>query len=833
MPIQLPPDVLAGMGLPPIPADDGSAAMPTPDYGGLHPDVARAIGLAPPIQQPELGDLPPPAPLATGLPSMAPPAGAPSPGDGVPLAPGPQRPDYQVPAPGTAPVPPAPPTKSAKPSGPGATPAPRAMTPEQGFADAEAKQVESERRKEAAVDRTTAASQVRNDQDLASAQEHVQKQEALDAQSRAISDERDKAVAAGRLQAQADNKAIDDYKLDQDKYWKETGIGTHIGWYIAMAMSGIGDALQGKSGPNPVIKMLQDRMHQSIETQVDARNQLKEKRGRHAEERAADMQGFESRQAEILRLSAQGDRALANKIDLHSRASANPLERARAETLKADLLGQSADKQEQYIKTRADYAIQKQQVGISQTNAAIAGGHLQVARAAEARAQKLQDMEYGPGGFKEQELGLKAAEEARKAMKDQQAKVKNEGLFNPTSAAPLLTANGKAMMAQADQLEAAARKDPTVAAGAYVQHLRSQATTPQGKAQVDKLEAQVRTDPAAARQVADGYVAQLRQNAKTSEVATISDPADRRKVIDGIKWGQDLINTSSKIRDFLTKDPDITDREGWGKLQAEYGAEMVEYAKSIGANASSRELDAISKHILTYDPNSYVDRAFRKAPGAAALEGLENVVKGGVDTLLKSHGVSDGWTPSSPLEQPALTFGGKTSQEIGEEAKPGLARQYLADPIAHVGSTAAGDETPEARAGRAEESALGRTAQIGKRTQTSEYGLDPKDEAQAHAAIAQADSVGNAERSRIIDSIAAPILAGKRPTLAAGLLNLVHDQDPKMYEEILTRLPDEDVKTIRALNAGRAGIGAGRGPVPSTQEALGTLSPAARQTRAE
>jgi hypothetical protein len=337
-----------------------------------------------------------------------------------------------------------------------------------------------------------------------------------------------------------------------------------------------------------------------------------------------------------------------------------------------------------------------------------------------------------------------------------------------------------------------------------VQKLRAQAATPAAKAQVEQIAQQVAANPGIAQEVAHGYTAQLRNEANTTEVATISDPTARREVQNGIKWGQDLINTTSKIKAFLTSDPDLTDREGWSKLQAEYGTAQAEYAKSIGANASSRELDAISKHIMTYDPSSLIDRKFRKAPGAAALDGIQDAVKGGVDSLLKSHRIKDGWIPASPSDHPAATFGTPTALESARAAEPGGITKNITGPILAdldavdtIGNVLHGDSPSGSRwndiahgqEGRAFDAAAAGT----------NYGLSPKIEADASGLIQQAKAASDAKRRQIIESIAAPIVSNDRPSLAWGLLHIVQDQDPAMFNDIVNEVGGERAKEIRRV----------------------------------
>jgi hypothetical protein len=799
MPLDLPPSVLAGMGIqgqPSMPPDDGSAAVPLDPYGGLHPSVVQGLGWAPPPQvgmpQASPDQLPSP-PQFTSLPSASE-GGQPS---------SPQQPtDFVVKPPGEQ----APRTAAAQPQ------APRALTPEQGFATAQARQEAAQKAEESAVQQQVEAKRPENEADLAASREHLATEQANDEQSKQIADAKMKAGAANQEKIKATDQEINNYKVDQDKYWKDTGVGTHIGWYIAMALSRIGMTLQHNNGPNPVVQMLQDKMHQAVVAQVDARDQLKEKRGRIAQEGADEQKGFADRQAEILRLQGQSDRMLANKMELDAKAAGNSIDQAKAAQEIARLRASGADKYQAGVVQQSDFDIKKQQLGLQKSANAIAGGHLALAQQAERRAQKLQDLEYGPGGFKEQELGIKAADEQRKAIKDQQAKIKDEGIYNPSTGDGLLTERGRSMMSAADQIEVAARTDPARAAGAYVAKLRAQATSPAARAQVDQIEQHIKADPSVAQEVAGGYAAQLRQEAKTTQVATIADPTARREVQDGVKWGQDLVNTTAKIKNFLTNDPGITDRDGWAKLQSEYGTAMVEYTRSIGARVSSRELDAISKHIMTYDPSSIIDRTFRKAPGASALEGLQDAVKGGVDSMLRSHGIKDGWIPSAPVVSPG--FGGQTSQEAGAGEEPGAIRKFVTGPIANDLGILGGTPTakfqydPEDDKQAAENAALARTVKVrtpGGETidKPGEAGLSPEDTLTVEGMVRRAGAAPNAERARIADSLASPIMNGDRPSLAAGMLRLVQAQDPALYEEVLGRLPKMRADEIRRFDAGR------------------------------
>lgn len=782
----LDPSVAAAYGLPPsdptMPADSS-----TPDFG-LHPAVAAAYGwpapvvpaLPPPPVAGATGDTAaqPPGTPPTTLPSMAAPTPAPAGPAGAQTAPG--KVDYPVPPSAFGPKPTPKPTP--KPAAPGKPP-----TPQQLEVDARARQDAADRQAAGAIGAQQDVATATAQQNLVDFSRHAEAAKQIEDQRKALADDITKTHAQKQAYVDQTMREVDDYKVDQNKFVHDMGIGDMVGWGIATALSSVGQALQHQTGPNPVVQMLQEKMHQAVVAQMEQREQLKEKNAR-AEHSLDKFDAFsKDRQAQMDMLDARNDRWLAQQVALTGAKMADPAARATAQQQYAALMESSADKAKKAADTATTNDIQYKHVAIAQSANAIAGGHLAVAQQAERRAQKLQDLEWGPGGIKEQELGIKAAAELRKSMEEKKKTIADQGIFNPTNAQPLLNAQGKAMVAQADQLEAVARKNPAQAAQAYVDYLKGQATTEAGKAQVAQIEAQVKSNPAVAQQIAQGYADKLRQDARTTQVATISDKEDRRAVMDTIEHGQKLYNALTAVRDFLAKDPSITDREGWGELQAKYGTAIAEEAKSLGANASSREFDALSKHILTFDPSSLYDRAARKGPALAAVEALMPAVKQGVDIKLKGRGIEDGWTPSTPGESPAATFGGQTAQEVGEAAKPGLIHQYLVNPIAHPVATAQGDLTPEKiQTGAENEARAG-----------SNYGLAPKDESKATALISEAESASNAKRKQIVDSLAAPIVKNDRPSLSWGLLRMVHDQDPAMFEDILKEVGTERAKEIR------------------------------------
>lgn len=705
----------------------------------------------------------------------------------------PTHPDYVVPAPSPKPV-----SIATKPPSPTT---PKLPSFGQGMVDQQRGEQQALAQHETAIDANTQAQQGLHAEQGAALRQNIAQLDAAEQSHKQIRDQIDKAHQANTAIVQADQKAVDSYKVNPNKFMDDLGVGGHIRWGIGMVLAGIGQGMMRQGGPNPVLQMMQDRMKEAVQLQIDQRDQLTAKLGRAKDTRSEADQSGAGRLAEVDRGVAQAEHVLAKQFDLAANNAADPATKAAALAAKAQLLDSSNQHHESFIKLQSEHDVQQQQLGMQRQQVAIAGGHLSLAAQAEKRAQKLQDLEYGPGGFKEQELGIKAAAELRKGMQEKKDKAKAEGLFNPTTAQPLLTKAGRDMMQQADAVEIAARTDPAKAAQMYVDSLSKQVVTPDAKAKLNEMSATIKQNPAAAQELAKSYVDKLRSDAN-SESAVIPDKEDRRKVVEGMQYGQDLINASGKIKAFLSSDPDITDREGWAKVQTEYGDAIARYIKSLGANASSREFEAISGHVMKYDPDSLIDRTFRKAPGKASLEGLETAVKSGVNSMLKARGVDDEWVPSSPEDHPATNLGGRTGDEAAAAVDPGNAQKFAAGALDSIAQVATGGSPVHVFAPRPgdEWDVQKRAREASDAASPSPYGLPKETDDKLKGLIDQAETGNNAKRNQIIEQIVDPIKKNDRPALSMGLLRTVKDVDPQLYEDVLARLPPMQVEEIRKFD---------------------------------
>lgn len=248
-----------------------------------------------------------------------------------------------------------------------------------------------------AVDSQETVDRARAADELAAYGAHEKQAKTLEDESKVRQETYAKTHAAKQTYAQAMMAKADNYKVDQNKYEKEMGVGDHIRWGIGMILSGVGQAMQHQGGPNPVLQMLQDKMHQSVVQQMDERDQL---RGR-ASNAAHDLDKYDeyskSREATMALLDAKNDRQLANMLTQSAAKYKDAQAQVNAQKSAAELLQSSAKKVEESTQFAANYDMKKKdqdisrgQLGVSQFNAGESKRHNLVT---EEMAQQGKDME--------------------------------------------------------------------------------------------------------------------------------------------------------------------------------------------------------------------------------------------------------------------------------------------------------------------------------------------------------------------------------------------------------------------------------------------------------
>jgi len=334
----------------------------------LPPFVLQGMGLAPPAPPPAV-DVPPvpqlPPPVDSALPGLGQPAPMPPPAQQPAAPPSQDRTEIPISPEAFGQHQQAPP-----PSPQSQTPA-RPLTPDQQLQRAQQKQGAADVAAVDAIADETNAQRQQAANEVGAYKQYDEQVDALHKQQAAQAAEAAKTHAAKQAYVDSTMKAVDSYKVDQNKYVKDAGIGQMAGWGIAMILSGIGGALQHRQGPDPVVQMLQDKIKQSVQLQFDARDQLKERNQRAQHDLDKYDAWSKDRMAQTQLLEAQYERRLAHMIQEAAVKSKDPLAVANGEKAAAEVLKSSAEKAQKAAEFASTNAIAKQQLGVSQGNLAV------------------------------------------------------------------------------------------------------------------------------------------------------------------------------------------------------------------------------------------------------------------------------------------------------------------------------------------------------------------------------------------------------------------------------------------------------------------------------
>jgi hypothetical protein len=343
-------------------------------------------------------------------------------------------------------------------------------------------------------------------------------------------------------------------------------------------------------------------------------------------------------------------------------------------------------------------------------------------------------------------LAEKMLERGDKASAEKAKQIGELGVVDPSTGDPMLSPAGQQKMAQADQFEAQARQS---------------------------------TDPAQAKKLTDQATA-LRQSAMVNDAAIATNKKAAEEAQKKAADAQEMINQTDLARRALQEGPNATNREAWAELTARLTFIKAQAAKGIGERVSVRAMEALDD-VLSIDPESWTSRQIDKGKAIRALNTLDTEFAQSADVALRSAGIKSGWTPRKTAD--ATKFEGQTADEVGQGAEPGILKKYLVNPLVHPVDTA----TERDYVGEATDSARLRTNPKG---QASMYGLDPKDDDKIREIIKRSGSVGNAEYDRIVGQLAAPLAAQaeKRPTLVRGIVNLLKDENPKLFSDVMSRV---------------------------------------------
>lgn len=333
-------------------------------------------------------------------------------------------------------------------------------------------------------------------------------------------------------------------------------------------------------------------------------------------------------------------------------------------------------------------------------------------------------------------------------------------IYDPRSDETLLDPNGRKKFSDADRFEAAARQ----------------------------------TDDPALAQKQRKYAADLRDSARINDSVKAPDKATADKLRPQMQAFQEVTDEIGTLRKTLETDPSSFNREQWAGISTRLSNVANLYQKAIGERVSPLAFDKTMKHVLEFDPESLFDRAVSQGKALESLKALQSIVANSAGSTLKAQGVRTDWVPAPKGEGDVASFDvkDKTAYETGQADNPG----WLQRVGGRIFNPAGGYDDY----GIQDRATLAAQSQPG-----SAGGLSPNATIHIQMLAKKADEVGDAERSKIVEALKGPIVAGNqdggRSSVARGILDLLRERNPKLYNEVVASLPKDQVEDIQRIQS--------------------------------
>lgn len=584
--------------------------------------------------------------------------------------------------------------------------------------------------------------------------------------------ERARAAAADRAKLEQRMRDRDAYAAKLANTRIDRSVDHPVWTAIGMALSTIGTAMQnqqatlsaallGHAAPAPVQNPAIAAMFGAIDRKVDA--QMKELDIKRAGLAQMNLGIGDQRQVNADRLSeidARRDAALQQakqSVETIVTQMKNPQAKANAE-----LINSKIDEERGKLATTAVDRAQSQ----LNTEAAAKAAAIQHAQTI-AVTRRGQDIGYQIHketieATEREKMAQISAELLTKGDKDGAAKAKDlseRGVWDPRTGDVQLTPAGQKKLENADKLEATARQQ---------------------------------TDPALAEKQRQA-AADLRTSARLNDGVLAPDKATADKIRPSLQASQEITDQIGIATKQLGADPSAFDREQWAGIATRLANIANTYQKTIGERISVKAFDQTMKHILEFDPDSMFDRAASQKRALESLRTLKGIVADGANAELKGNGIKSNWVPVAMGENDTkFNPDARTAVEAGEAAKPNLRSQI----------TSLGLVNLEDSAGNAQSAVEGEKG--------GQAGLPATTVAALHGLAQRADQSSDADRARIVESLRNPIEAGLkegpggRPSLAYGMLDVLRNENPRLYSEVVSQLPKEQADQLRTIDEGRS-----------------------------
>lgn len=594
---------------------------------------------------------------------------------------------------------------------------------------------------------------------------------------------------------EAAEAAVDNFKVDRGRFWAKADTGKKLGLGIAMLLSGLGDALAGKSGPNPVIQMLQQAVKDDVDAQLDQRDQLLKRAGRRKEAADAFERFSNNRLAQGYQRLGVGNKLLEQMITTAAARSGSDAAKARGLAGAAEIRQQGVLNKGKAIEAAAQNDRQIEQ-NLTQRQSIAAHERTSQAQIAAENWRASQRLSSENRWHDERisleerkrkeefELALgKASAEQQKAMLELQKDASERGLNDPSTGRPILTPDGVKMAKEAERIEALAEeaKDP-----AEAQALRDKAAIMRNRAELHLL---VKVSPTQAAKINNKIAGFQSAISLTEEIAGL-----RKRL--GPKWattteGSQRMASLGRTLDMMLKQGFEMGALDRGSLQAAMemrGGDPTtvtvgDISTWLGAKGTEAALDELADSLEKLGYNDLGSAGVRNAgdPAVFKFRRSKEFVKEALDERLdvlkgKTPGEFDAGMSAGARQQ----LQGKTPEEqraiVDRLSQTTGGGEYRGRPI--PSSVYAGLSSDQERAiDRLLETAARPTDGID----------DPVERRKIRGEAAQA-------RTAIVD-LAVTSWRGKnqRPELVNGVLRALHAKAPDIYRDVLVKAPSNDL----------------------------------------
>lgn len=199
--------------------------------------------------------------------------------------------------------------------------------------------------------------------------------------------QKDREKKLGELQTQHSKlvQAEADYKVDRGRMWANKGTGSKVLAGIAVAMTALGDALQGKSGPNLALQIITDAIDDDVNDQVREFEQLGTKVNRARSSLDSYMKETGDMVASKQMLQAQRRLQAADMLESSAARFENPKAKLNAMNNAAMLRANAAQLSGQSAEGRFNRDVQREQIANAKAQTGLGYANLAFSKQKDAR----------------------------------------------------------------------------------------------------------------------------------------------------------------------------------------------------------------------------------------------------------------------------------------------------------------------------------------------------------------------------------------------------------------------------------------------------------------